>query len=89
MARAFELAIGVPELPDEAQLWYERAAATGDREAIYRLAIRLEKGVWTPRDWPRAARLYEQAAMLGHPDAAERLALMVAEGRVVVTTEAR
>ncbi len=72
-ARAFEFAIGVPELPDEAQLWYERAAATGDREAIYRLAIRLEKGVWTPRDWPRAARLYEQAAKLGCGEAEGRL----------------
>jgi hypothetical protein len=73
-ARAFELGIGVAELPDEAQLWYERAAATGDREAIYRLAIRLDKGVWTPRDWPRAERLYEQA--LGCRDAEGRLAAL-------------
>ncbi|HZU99531.1 MAG TPA: hypothetical protein VFF73_22670, partial [Planctomycetota bacterium] len=73
VARAWDLGIGVPELPEEANRWYERAAETGDREALYRLALRLERGVRVPRDRARARRLLERAASLGSPEAASHL----------------
>jgi hypothetical protein len=73
VARAWDLGIGVPELPEEANRWYERAAETGDPEALYRLALRLERGVRVPRDRARARRLLERAASLGSPEAASHL----------------
>ena len=57
----------------EAQAWLERAAATGDGEALYQLSLALHDGVYGVRDRRRAAVLLKRAADTGNGGAIFRL----------------
>ena len=63
--------------------WYKLAAARGDREATFALAMFRMAGRGGPIDRPDAARLLAEAAKLGHVVAAYDLALLHLEGQVV------
>ncbi len=63
--------------------WYKLAAARGDREATFALAMFRMAGRGGPIDRPEAARLLAEAAKLGHAVAAYDLALLHLEGQIV------
>ena len=63
--------------------WYKLAAARGDREAMFALAIFKMSGRGGPADRPEAARLMAEAAKLGHVVAAYDLALLHLQGQIV------
>src|SRR6185437_78183 len=62
------LGVGRDDL--KAAQWYKLAAAKGDRDAIFALAIFSFQGRAGPRNIDDAARLLDAAAKLGHPSAA-------------------
>ena len=57
----------------KAREWYEKAAATSNRNALYNLAVQLDKGLGGSQDHPRSARLLLEAARLGNRVAADEL----------------
>jgi TPR repeat protein len=64
-----------PDLKKAAD-WFELAAARGDRNAAYALAMMALEGRGVPRDKVRAKALLEQAAKEGQPSAAYNLGLL-------------
>lgn len=68
---------GLGIAPDQkaATEWYERAAALGDINAAYALALALLEGRGTQQDDTRAGMLLERAAKAGHPFANYNLAM--------------
>jgi uncharacterized protein len=73
---------GVPEDDKKAAEWYELAAARGDSNAMFALAMFNLKGRAGPRDRQKSAKLLADAAKLGHPIAAYDLALLYIEGQL-------
>ncbi len=63
--------------------WYKLAAARGDREATFALAMFRIAGRGGPIDRPEGARLLGEAVKLGHVVAAYDLALLHLEGQIV------
>lgn len=60
--------------------WYEKAAASGNADAVFELGICYEEGEGTPPDPRKAQELYEKAAESGHVEAQFRLAMQFYEG---------
>ena len=81
--------LGVPNDDKKAAEWYKLAAARGDREAMFALAMFKMTGRGGPADRAEAARLLAEAAKLGHVVAAYDLALLYLEGQVVPQDFAR
>jgi localization factor PodJL len=85
-AAAYEVAVrfaegrGVPGNPEEAALWFERAASKGLAPAQFRYASLLEKGQGVKKDLVAARRLYLAAASKGNGKAMHNLAVLYAEG---------
>jgi hypothetical protein len=75
--------LGVPNDDKKAADWYKLAAARGDRQAIFALAMFKMTGRAGPSDRQEAARLLAEAAKLGHVVAAYDLALLYLEGQVL------
>ena len=75
--------LGVPNDDKKADEWYRLAAARGDREAMFALAMFRLTGRAGPQNRPEAARLLPTAAKLGHVVAAYDLALLYLEGQVL------
>ena len=73
------LGVGRDDL--KAAQWYKMAAAKGDRDAIFALAMFSFQGRAGPRSVDEAARLLEAAAKLGHPSAAYDLGLLYLQGQ--------
>jgi uncharacterized protein len=69
--------------------WYKLAAARGDREATFALAMFRIAGRGGPIDRPEGARLLGEAVKLGHVVAAYDLALLHLEGQIVLPDLAR
>src|SRR6202050_1965009 len=74
--------LGVPQDDKKAAEWYQLAAARGDSNAIFALAMFSLQGRAGPRDRQKSAKLFADAAKLGHPIAAYDLALLYIEGQV-------
>jgi len=64
--------VGAPRVDRSIEL-FERAAAQGDRNALFNLSQVYERGAGIPRDSSRARDYLVRAAELGHPKALELL----------------
>ena len=73
--------LGVGRDDSKAAQWYKMAAAKGDRDAIFALAMFSFQGRAGARNVDEAARLLEAAAKLGHPSAAYDLGLLYLQGQ--------
>ncbi|MFO1160837.1 MAG: tetratricopeptide repeat protein [Reyranellaceae bacterium] len=72
---------GVPRDLIQARAWLEKAAASGDPQALYTLGRALSEGTeQVPPDPVRAADLFRRAAEQGHMLAATRYGLALSEG---------
>jgi TPR repeat protein len=74
--------LGVPQDDQRAAEWYRLAAARGDSNAMFALAIFAIKGRAGPRDRQATTQWLAAAAKLGHPIAAYDLALLYIEGQM-------
>jgi TPR repeat protein len=74
--------LGVPQDDHKAADWYKLAAARGDSNAMFALAIFALGGRGGPRDRQASANWLAAAAKLGHPQAAYDLALLYIEGQL-------
>ncbi|HEY0224359.1 MAG TPA: hypothetical protein VGC38_07605 [Pseudolabrys sp.] len=85
-AAAYEVGVrfadgrGVPASPEDAAIWFERAANKGIAPAQFRYASLLEKGQGVKKDLVRARQLYLAAASKGNAKAMHNLAVLYAEG---------
>ena len=61
--------------PEKARLWFEKAASTGNGEALAELAFFYEKGVTLLKDSKKAANLLKDAVGYGYDEALFSLAL--------------
>ncbi len=75
--------LGVPNDDKKAADWYKLAAARGDREAIFALAMFRLTGRAGAIDRNEGAKLLAEAAKLGHVIAAYDLALLYLEGQLL------
>ena len=75
--------LGVPNDDKKAEEWYRLAAARGDREAMFALAMFRLTGRAGPQNRAEAAKLLADAAKLGHVVAAYDLALLYLEGQML------
>lgn len=75
--------LGVANDDKKAADWYKLAAARGDREAVFALAMFKMTGRGGPADRPEAARLLAEASKLGHVVATYDLALLHLDGQLV------
>jgi TPR repeat protein len=75
--------LGVPNDDKKANDWYKLAAARGDREATFALAMFRLTGRAGTADRKEGARLLGEAAKLGHIIAAYDLALLYLEGQLL------
>ena len=73
--------LGVGRDDSKAAQWYKQAAALGDRDAMFALAMFNFEGRAGPRNPEEAARLLAAAAKLGHPAAAYDLGLLYLQGQ--------
>ena len=73
--------LGVGRDDSKAAQWYKMAAAKGDRDALFALAMFNFQGRATTRNLEEAARLLEAAAKLGHAGAAYDLGLLYLQGQ--------
>jgi TPR repeat protein len=74
---------GVPRDDARALAWYDQAAALGERNAIFALAMFKIAGRGAAADRDEAARLLADAAKRGHAVAAYDLALLYLEGNLL------
>ena len=74
--------LGVPQNDRRAAEWYKLAAARGDSNAMFALAMFALNGRAGPRDRDESTRWLAAAAKLGHPLAAYDLALLYIEGQM-------
>lgn len=74
---------GVEPDPAAALLWFERAARSGDAEALNMVGRCYERGWGVAQDFAEAARWFRQAAGKDHAWAAFNLGCLLAEGRGV------
>ncbi len=74
--------LGVPQDYGKAADWYKLAAARGDSNAMFALAMFALAGHAGPRDRQASANWLASAAKLGHPQAAYDLALLYIEGQL-------
>ena len=72
--------LGVGRDDSKATQWYKQAAALGDRDAIFALAMFNFEGRAGQRNTQDGARLLEAAAKLGHAAAAYDLGLLYLQG---------
>ena len=73
--------LGVGRDDSKASQWYKLAAAHGDRDAMFALAMFDLEGRAGPRDHDGAARLLAEAAKRGHAPAAYDLGLLYLQGQ--------
>ena len=73
--------LGVGRDDSKAAQWYKQAAALGDRDAMFALAMFNFEGRAGPRNPDEAARLLAGAAKLGHPAASYDLGLLYLQGQ--------
>lgn len=73
--------LGVGRDDSKAAQWYKLAAAHGDSDAMFALAMFDFTGRAGPRDPEEGARLLTEAAKLGHPLAAYNLGLLYLDGK--------
>lgn len=67
---------------DEAFIWYEKSAKSGDYMAINSLAYLYDEGLGVEYDDEKALSLYLRAANLGHPDAMWNIAILYNQGEL-------
>ena len=70
---------GLPQDPQAAAVWFERAASSGLAPAQYRIGALYQKGVGVGRDAALAKHWYVRAAEAGNARAAHNLAVMYVE----------
>ena len=75
--------LGVPRDDSKAADWYKLAAARGDRNAMFALAMFALAGRAGPRDREQSAKWLAAAAKLGHPDGRLRSGAALYRGPVV------
>lgn len=80
---AFAEHIPAPGNFGDAQRWYDKAAASGDRDAQFLLAQILESGKRGKPDIPTAIKWYRAAAAQGHLEAQLHLADLFDAGDIV------
>jgi uncharacterized protein len=73
--------LGVGRDDSKAAQWYKMAAAKGDRDALFALAMFNFQGRAATRNLEEAARLLDAAAKLGHAGAAYDLGLLYLQGQ--------
>ena len=76
--------LGVGRDDSKAAQWYKLAAAKGNRDAMFALAMFNFQGRAGARDLSEAARLLESSAKLGHAGAAYDLGLLYMQGQQFV-----
>ena len=82
LGELYRQGLGIPADQKAATEWYEQAAARGDINATFALALQLLDEKSGKRDPARAGTLLEKAAAAGHPAANYNLALaLLATGR--------
>ncbi len=82
LGELYRQGLGIPADQKAATEWYEQAAARGDINATFALALQLLDEKSGKRDPVRAGTLLEKAAAAGHPAANYNLALaLLATGR--------
>lgn len=82
LGELYRQGFGIPADQKVATEWYEQAAARGDINATFALAMQLLDEKSSRRDPARAGVLLEKAAAAGHPQASYNLALaLLATGR--------
>lgn len=72
--------LGVARNEAEAARWYERAAALGDREAMFALGLARLEGVGGEKDPKEAADWFEKAGEIGQTEALYNLGVMRLQG---------
>ena len=82
LAELYANGLGVPKDDAKAADWYKLAAARGDANAMFALALFDLTGRGGPRDRQASATWLAAAAKLGHPQAAYDLALLYIEGQL-------
>src|SRR5579862_3609168 len=82
LAELYANGLGVPQDDNKAAEWYRLAAARGDRNAMFALAMFALTCRAGPRDREQSAKWLAAAAKLGHPEAAYDLALLYVEGQL-------
>lgn len=80
---------GVGRDDAKAAQWYARAAAAGDAEAAFSLAVFKFQGRGGPRDVAAAVKLFETAANQGHVAAAYNLGIITLKGEDVPADPAK
>lgn len=83
LAKLYESGQGVEADLVRARQWTERAAASGNRNAIHDLGVYYARGEGAPRDDATAFRYFQQAAELGLVDSQFNLGILYEEGRGV------
>src|SRR5215475_8779714 len=73
--------LGIGRDDSKAAQWYKLAAAKGNRDALFALAMFNLQGRAGTRNIEEAARLLDGAAKLGHPAAAYDLGLLYLQGQ--------
>src|SRR5689334_17527827 len=75
--------LGIGRDDSKAAQWYKLAAAKGDRDALFALAMFNYQGRAGPRNTDETVRLLDAAAKLGHAGAAYDLGLLSLQGKDV------
>ena len=76
LAMMFQRGMGIPQDPDAALQWYQKAAEGGFSPAQLNLGAMYRKGVCIPPDYPEASRWYRKAAEQGVSEAQYNLGMM-------------
>ena len=66
----------------KAREWYEKAAALGDKDAMFNLGYLYSHGQGVKQDYVIAREWYEKAAALGHKVAMNNLGNLYCDGKI-------
>ena len=69
-----EFGSGTKENQTAAIVWYQKAAAGKNPEAIFRLGSAYANGRGVPKDFSRALKLWQESAKMGHKESIQKLA---------------
>lgn len=83
MGVLYENGFGVAKDPQQAVVWYSKAAEQGNSDAQFNLGAMYEHGLGIPVNYVEAARLYRPAAEAGDIDALSNLGVLYENGQGV------
>lgn len=83
MGVLYENGFGVAKDPQQAVVWYSKAAEQGNSDAQFNLGAMNEHGLGIPVNYVEAARLYRPAAEAGDIDALSNLGVLYENGQGV------